>query len=43
MNINWDEQYALLEMDEAWDEYLTSCLTLGIHAMSFSEWKKCHK
>ena len=43
MNINWDEQYARLEMDEAWDEYLTSCLTLGMSAMSFSEWKKCHK
>lgn len=43
MNVGLNEQYAQLEMDESWDEYLTSCLTLGIPTLPYSEWKKYYK
>ena len=40
MNVNFDEQFARMEMDMAWDEYLYGCLSTGIPTMSFAEWKK---
>lgn len=42
-NINWEEQYARFEMDEAFDKYLDECEVLGIVPLPYSEWKKYHK
>ena len=43
MNVNWDEQYAQLEMDEAYDKYLDRCAILGIPPMPFGVWKPVAK
>lgn len=52
MNVNWDEQYAQLEMDEAYDKYLDRCAILGMPhrcailgmpPMPFGVWKKYYK
>lgn len=40
MNVNWDEQYAQLEMDEAYDKYLDRC---AMPPMPFGVWKKYYK
>ncbi len=40
MNINFDEAFARMEMDMAWDNYLDECHIKGEPAMSFGEWKK---
>lgn len=42
-NVNWDEQYAQLEMDEAYDKYLDRCAILGMPPMPFGVWKKYYK
>ena len=43
MNINWEEQSARFEMDEAFDKYLDECEALGVGPLPYSEWKKHHK
>lgn len=42
MNVNFDVQFARMEMDMAWDEYLDDCWSTGVPTMSFAEWKKTY-
>ena len=42
MNINFDEQYARMEMDIAYDNYLYECQIDGIAPMSFGMWKRIY-
>ena len=37
--IDFDEQFAQMEMDMAWDRYLKECEIDGIAPMSFAQWK----
>lgn len=42
METNFDEQYARMEMDMAWDKYLDDCFVANVPAMSFAEWKRTY-
>ena len=42
MNYNFDEQFARIEMDMAWDNYLEACEVEGISPMLFSAWKESY-
>lgn len=40
MDINFDEQFARMEMDMAWDKYLDNCQLANVPPMSFAQWKR---
>jgi len=42
MSVNFEEQFARMEMDIAWDNYLDNCYVMGITPFTFELWKKTY-
>ena len=42
MNVNFEEQFARMEMDIAWDNYLDDCHVMGITPCPFELWKETY-